>query len=392
MAVAIVLLVLAICFAICGALLSLLYLRRALTKNTTFKYQVRDPDGIETLEPITLGGVKQWIHIRGRSKENPLLLFLHGGPGLPHIGWFDEIQRPWEDYFTVVQWDQRQQGKSYASIASIGDTISNQQMLSDTSELIAYLRQRFNQQKIFLIAKSYGTYLAMHMVKRHPDWLHAYIADGQIINVKDYIENEYQHLLAYARDKKKTALIEKLESIAPRINSKAPWDSFVANEFMIREELEKIGKGLSPRFSRIRQFQRMIAINQWGSPLLSLKDHWHRITGDKDAASHPEPHPFKQQFLAIDIPQELGSTFDVPIFVFTGRHDWHVSCNDQERWFQSLNTPHKQQIWFEATTHMPYLEEPGKYLVTLVNNVLPLSQRENNLSHSKHAEQLRTGN
>ncbi|MGX4677330.1 alpha/beta hydrolase [SAR92 clade bacterium H246] len=356
-----------------GASISALYLRSLGQKNQRFRYHVKDPDGYEILEPIQLGGIEQWLHIRGRSKENPILLFLHGGPGLPHIGWFDEIQRPWEDYFTVVQWDQRQQGKSYASLKSLKGTINNSQMLADTSELIAYLRQRFNQQKIFLIGKSYGTYLGMHMASRHPEWLHAYIADGQITNVRDYINNEYQHLLSYAQQHQCKALTSKLQALSPRINPENPWQSFVESEHFIRSELEKIGKGLSPRFTRIHQFYSMITINQWLSPLLSVKDHWHRLTGDSDAASDPNPHPFKEEFLNIDLSAELGMTFDVPIFLFTGRHDWHVSGDMQREWFDKLEAPYKEQVWFEKTTHMPYLEEPGKYLLSLVNSVLPIA-------------------
>jgi len=92
---------------------ALLWAREVLQHHLTNTYAVKDPSGIEELKPIPIGGVDQWLHIRGRHRNNPVLLCLHGGPGFPNIGWMDAVQRPWEDYFTVVQWDQRQTGKSY---------------------------------------------------------------------------------------------------------------------------------------------------------------------------------------------------------------------------------------------------------------------------------------
>ena len=94
---------------------TLLWAREVLQQHLTITYAVKDPKGVEELKSIKIGGVDQWVHIRGRNRNNPILLFLHGGPGFSMIGLMDAIQRPWEDYFTVVQWDQRQTGKSYYS-------------------------------------------------------------------------------------------------------------------------------------------------------------------------------------------------------------------------------------------------------------------------------------
>ena len=93
---------------------NLLWAREVLQKHITDSYAVTDPKGIEELTPIKIGGVEQWIHIRGRDRNNPILLWLHGGPVEPVIGAIgDAVLRPWEDYFTLVMWDQRQTGKSY---------------------------------------------------------------------------------------------------------------------------------------------------------------------------------------------------------------------------------------------------------------------------------------
>lgn len=364
-----------LCLLALGIVCTLLWVQTKLKNLQTFLYTVRDPNGIESLDTVTIGGIEQCLHIRGRNKDSPILLFLHGGPGFPNIGWFDAIQRPWEDYFTVVQWDQRQQGKSYYPMKAIGKTMNNQQMIADTEEVIAYLRTRFKQDKIFLMGKSYGSYLGMHMVSRHPEWLHAYIGDGQIISAVGYIESEYNHLLKHARSVNNPELIAKLEAIHPRIDPDNPWGSFVAHEGFIWRELNKIGKGMTPRFSTIEQYATMAPLNRWTSPLLTWTDHFNRKFGDKDALSFPE-YQFTGEFMGIDINMELGTDFDVPIFLMTGAHDWHVPRDYQTQWFDSLSAPYKEQIIYENSTHVPYLEEPGKYTMVLISKVLPLCQKE----------------
>ena len=120
----------------------LLKIRSQLQNSYSTLFAAKNKGAVEELEPVDINGTKQWIHVRGRNKNNPLLLFLHGGPGWSNIGWYDAIQRPWENHFTVVQWDQRQAGKSYAP--NLAETISHQQYISDTEAIISYLRDKFS--------------------------------------------------------------------------------------------------------------------------------------------------------------------------------------------------------------------------------------------------------
>lgn len=353
-----------------------LYVVRSIYQDAhSLAYRVVPEYGIDTLEPVVIGGVEQWVHIRGRNKNNPLLLFLHGGPGFPQIGWFDEVQRPWEDYFTVVQWDQRQSGKSYGSLSSLGHTVSNQQMIDDAEEMLAYLRQRFNRDKLFLIGKSYGSYLGMHLVKRRPQWLYAYIGDGQMTNTLGYINAEYQHLVDYAKHQGNKALLEKLVAISPRIDPNNQWQSFIQHEMMIWEELNNLGKGISRTLST-EQFVNNISLKKWMSPHLTLSDIANEKIGDPYVLT-AAGYPFSKEFMGINLDDEIGTDFDVPIFLFTGAHDWHVPGDFQGQWFESISAPYKEQIIFSQAAHFPYLESPGEYLVALVTRVLPFSKPDN---------------
>ena len=126
---------------------ALLWARETMQEHISTTYSVRDPEGIEELQAVKIGGVDQWLHIRGRNRDNPILLYLHGGPGFGMIGCMDAVQRPWEDYFTVVHWDQRQTGKSYYPADDEKQPLTINQFVSDTEEVIEYVLTQLKKEK-----------------------------------------------------------------------------------------------------------------------------------------------------------------------------------------------------------------------------------------------------
>ena len=138
-------------------------------------------DGISEQGLVPIGGIPQWISVRGRHKSNPLLLFLHGGPAFTVSPVSFYYMRDWEEQFTVVQWDQRGAGKTYAASdpEKIKDTMTVDRIVADAEELIGYLRQKYGKDRIVLMAHSFGTLLGLKLAQRHPDWFFAYVGMGQ---------------------------------------------------------------------------------------------------------------------------------------------------------------------------------------------------------------------
>ena len=163
--------------------------------------RIPSPPGIEETFAVRIGGIDQWISVRGRDRRNPILLFIHGGPASTEmpVSWL--YQSGWEDYFTVVQWDQRGAGKTYVANdpAVVEPTIATERMVADGEELVAWLREHYGKRKIFVLGHSWGSIIGLELARRHPDWLHAYIGMGQMIDGRDNERLGYEWALQAAR-------------------------------------------------------------------------------------------------------------------------------------------------------------------------------------------------
>ena len=360
------------------AVAALMWTREVLQKHLTTTYAVTDPNGIEELKPVKIGGVDQWLHIRGRNKDNPILLFLHGGPGGAMIGFMDAIQRPWEDYFTVVQWDQRQTGKSYYPADDENNPLTVNQFIEDTEEVIQYLRDYLEKEKLFILGHSWGTVLGMHMVKRHPDWLHAYIGMGQSIGGLENEREIYARLMIHAKKNNEYEVVSKLEEITPFLDAYSPEreQSYVENCVFVRRELSRLAGESFMHNTSMDDVFSVIRLDRTISPHRTLTDICNSIFGDTEASFRP-PYKLTKELLDIDLPSDLGNSFEVPIFFFTGAHDWQVPVSLSDKWFGQINSTYKELIHFKESSHFIVNEEPGRVLTALVTKVLPFADAEN---------------
>ena len=356
---------------------ALLWSREVIQKHIFTTYSVTDPKGIEELKPVNIGGVNQWIHIRGRNRNNPVLLFLHGGPGSPLIGMMDAIQRSWEDYFTVVHWDQRQTGKSYYPEKDESDPLTVDQFIDDTAELIQYLLRYLNKPKLFVLGSSWGSVLGMHMVKRYPERLYAYVGVGQVVNSLEAEKMIYARLFSHALEQEEHELIARLKIITPKLDLDYPEREAAIEENVsfVRSELSRLAGETLMHHMSWSDIARICSFDKLTSPHITLSDLSNSILGDKRAMERP-PYIFAKEFFSIDLPKDIGSTFKVPIFFFTGSHDWQTPVLLSDKWFSEINSPHKELIHFEESSHCVVNEEPGKFLINFITKVLPFSKGE----------------
>lgn len=319
------------------------------------------PDGIERHEKVRIGGIDQWVSIRGNDKRNPILLMVHGGPGWVSMptSWY--FQRGWEEYFTVVQWDQRGAGSTYAANdpVAVAPTITPERMIADTEEMIGWLRKEFGKQKVFVLGHSWGSYLGLEMARRHPDWLYAYIGIGQMTNMPESERQGWQFAMDEARKAGSTEAIKELESIAPYAEGTKP---VPLSSLMIQRKW-------------LNQFGGMVYRRTGGqaeSDAMSLSPEY----TDRDVQLIGEASNYSlDKLLSHALTLDLGGVkhLDCPLILFLGRHDHNVSSSLGEAWFQKVQAPSKRLVWFENSAHEVMNEEPGKTLISLVRYVRPLA-------------------
>ena len=172
---------------------------------------------MERLEKVRIGGIDQWVSIRGTDRRNPVLLYIHGGPGyvsMPMSWWFS---RGWEEYFTVVQWDQRAAGKTFllSDPATVAPTLTRERLIADVEEMAAWVRAELGKDKIFVLGHSWGSFLGLQLAERHPEWLYAYIGVGQLIDGPESERRGWRFAIDAARREGNAEAVRELEAIAP---------------------------------------------------------------------------------------------------------------------------------------------------------------------------------
>jgi pimeloyl-ACP methyl ester carboxylesterase len=179
--------------------------------------RVVSPDGIERNENVRIGGIDQFVSIRGADHRNPVLLVIHGGPGFPTtpMAWW--ATHGLEEYFTVVHWDQRGSGKTYLlnDPKAVGPTIKPERFVDDIEELVDWLRKEMHKEKVFVLATSWGSVIGLQFAERRPEWLHAYIGMGQAIDCPESERRGYAFALTSAKETGNKEDVKELESIAP---------------------------------------------------------------------------------------------------------------------------------------------------------------------------------
>lgn len=194
-------------------------LRGYWQRRSADRIRITSPNGIASLEKISLGGVNQSIQIRGADKSKPILLFLHGGPGFPQMP-FAHLNAELERHFVVVQWDQRGAGKSYSS--SIPDeSMRVAQFVADAHELVQILLARFGAQRCYLVAHSWGSLFGAQLAAQHPDLFFAYVGIGQTVDLPQTEQVLYQFALDSARREDNQKAIADLQRIGRPPHSNA---------------------------------------------------------------------------------------------------------------------------------------------------------------------------
>lgn len=310
------------------------------------------PGSIASLEKLTIGGVEQWILLRGHDVRKPLLLMLHGGPGTAQIGWSRPFWVELERHFVVVNWDQRGAGLSYSPTLP-RETMTVERLIEDTRELVETLLSRFEQPKLFVVGHSWGSVLGTLTVQRYPHLFHGYVGVGQ---VGDMVEGErlsYELTLAHAYKIGHRKAIADLEALG------APPYRDLKEEGRQRRWMSRFGGDMVGGGLITLLLKSLLACSEY-----TLADGFRAFTRGTLFCLSSMEDELSQIDLIRDVPR-----LEVPVLICQGRHDWNTPATLAERFYEHLEAPSKKLVWFEASAHCPNLEENDKFVRTLIEHL-----------------------
>ncbi len=300
------------------------------------------PESIAVLEEIELGNMKQWISVRGRDRTNPVLLWLHGGPGSAQMPLAHHLDRSLEREFVVVHWDQRGAGKSNHCGFDI-KTMSVEQFKDDARELIAYLQDLLGQERVYLLGHSWGTLLGIELAAEDPDLFHAYIGVSQVVDNQRAERIAYNWLLEEIEQNDNREDLGKLQAIGePPYNHNeyrnlARLVAAYGGNFDVELWQLALVAAKAPEYTFIDYFRMLDGMTRGGGPL------------------HDESKMMQFNFI------EQVPAAEIPVYFLIGAKDYNTPLELVEKYYKVIDAPQKGLVVFEKSAHTPFYRENDQF-------------------------------
>ncbi|MGK5443237.1 alpha/beta fold hydrolase [Micromonospora sp. URMC 105] len=330
--------------------------RPFMQRRNARKLVITSPNGIREEKFVTIGGIAQWVTIRGHDRSNPVLVILHGGPASPYVP-FNPWLSEWEHRFTVVQWNQRGAGNTYEKNGESGSApLSLQRLADDGLELVRYVQERLGKEQVVLLGSSVGSLTGLLMIRAQPESFAAYVGTDQ--SSPGGIEASYALTLAAAEsvgDRKGAAALRAMGA------DKTAWSH---QQYLTLNKLSiKVTRGVPNAVNDLMLPALLYA------PDCTMKDI--RAVQKGMAYSARQLYEPIRDF---DF-DAVGYRFDVPFFVFQGAADIVTPVSTARAYVERVHAPKKAFVTIPDAGHLAEFANPRQFLRELVNHVLPCTER-----------------
>jgi pimeloyl-ACP methyl ester carboxylesterase len=305
---------------------------------------------------VDVNGVRQGMFIVARDTRNPVLLFLHGGPGLPEYFLAERYPTGLEDDFTVVWWEQRGTGLSYRSDLP-PETMTIDQIVADTLAVTDYLRGRFGQDKVYLMGHSGGSFFGILAAARAPERYHAYVGMAQISFQLASEVAAHDAMLQRYREAADTAMVRRLEASVPTVTGPLPPGYLAVRDAAMHD----LGVGT---MREMRSVVTGVFVPSWLSRSYTLTEKLNLWRGKVSSA-----RLLRDAIFATDLTRSI-TALEVPVYFFHGQHDYTVDYAGARSFFEGLEAPVKGFYTFDDSAHTPLFEEPQRVRTILREDVL----------------------
>ena len=303
--------------------------------------KIDTPNAISELIPTEIGGLEQWLLIRGKDRSNPVLLWLHGGPGSAQMPIHSAFTSELEKEFVVVHWDQRGAGKSNHSGFS-EETMTLDRFIEDTHELTEYLKTRFDQKKILLLGHSWGTQLGILTAQRYPEDYYAYISVSQVVHPQRAEEISYEWLKQQVNDQGSKRQKRKFEELGPPLYDEH--DRYVTFAKM----KDSFGGGMDVGMGRL------VWISMKAKEY-TIGDHMKWLEGARRGSG-----PMWDELRDFDLFRDVTS-LEVPVWFIVGENDYNTPAKLVEEYYQFVEAPEgKSLIVMDDVAHTPFMGDPDR--------------------------------
>ena len=324
------------------------------------KHKISAP-GIDAMEIAEIGGIQQAMYFRGKDIDNPVILVLHGGPGLPMNMLLHAYQYDWETDFTVVNWDQRLAGRTLLlNSLEIVETMSMECMLADAREVTQYIKQKLNKDKIIVMGFSWGAVLGTTLVQTYPEDYSAYIGVGQIVEGKEGERARYEKALEQARAAGNRGDIAALEAFAP-FALPEDYDESI-------DMLMGVGPYLSKYLPSGVSIPRLMAGVVSTTPYYKLSELLRFLSDD---VFNQYPIPISRYIYETYDARSLGAEYEMPVYYIMGVNDWQTPYPVAKAFFAEISAPDKSFFSIPGAGHWAMLDNKAEFSRVLLEEIRP---------------------
>ncbi|MFF4104115.1 alpha/beta fold hydrolase [Streptomyces sp. NPDC001903] len=316
--------------------------------------RIDGPNGIDEQGFVRIGGIEQWISIRGEDTANPVMVEIHGGPGASH-SIFGARTRSWEEHFTVVRWDMRGSGKTFGRSGPQGQgEMSFTRLYEDALEVTRYARERLRADRVVLVASSLGSVFGLRLARSHPELYCAYVGTDQNILDAGRDTSVHEALLARLR------AAGRHEDAAAAQETGGDPHGLTADQRAAYDKLTVTSDPLT-----LDTLKRVVLGSLWLSPLHSLREIGQYFAGMKFSAR------LTPGLAAFDDRAD-GTRFAVPFFVFQGDRDVITPPGRARAFFDEVEAPVKEFALIEDASHFAAFRHPDRFLELMLTRVRPV--------------------